>query len=190
MHVWKSILVVLFLIAITAVLAFLIFRCVRLHKNKKLKISSVVLTLIAGLLTLTMYSSLWEYTYPFEQEVDLQLYETIEIPTEHTLHGPKSFNWHASYEEWGLLFPESLYYFPEKTEDDLGFCWPEMDYEHYTYIISYGQKMESLSYNVWEIVRYPHVTGAKVGHAVLSDEFNPNAVYIYQIKKMRIDNDS
>ncbi len=187
MHVWKSILVVLFLFFITVFLVCLIFRCVRLHKKKKLKISSVVLTLIAGLLTLAIYSSLWEYTYPFEQEVDLQLYKTIEIPAEHTLSGP-TLSWHASYEKWGLIFPEAKFYVPENEEYYLGYYWPEMDYEHYTYIISYGSKMKSLSYNVWEIVRYPHVSGAKIGYAELSEEFNPNEVYIYQIKKMRIDN--
>ena len=71
-----------------------------------------------------------------------------------------------------------------------GFDWPDMDFENHTYIVSYGQELVALTYNAWETVDYPHKTGAKAGHPVFGDVFEPNKVYIYEIEKMRIDNDA
>ena len=188
MHIINSLLVFLFLIAITVSFGYLLHRCIRTRKKPWRRFVSFLLTVFVGIVALLAHMNLWEYTYPFEQTLDLKLIATLEIPPEHTLHGPRNLPWHAVYEGYGI-HPESLYFFDAEEKSHLGFYWPDMDFEHYTYIISYGQKVESLSYNVWETIEVPFRNGAKVGHAVLSDQFEPNEVYIYQIKKMRIDND-
>ena len=114
---------------------------------------------------------------------------TIEIPDDHTLSGPLNLPWHAAYEKYGM-YAGSLYFDTEVKASYLGFDWPDMDFKHHTYIISYGQTIESLSYNAWEIIYAPYITGAKVGYAVLGEQFEPNIVYIYQAKKIRIDNNT
>lgn len=188
MHIVCSIFVIIALFISTIFFVYLIRKNILSYIENGCLTTKTFLTIIVGMLTLIAYSLLWEYTYPFEKTVELNLVEVIEIPTEHTLYGPQNLPWHAAYEKYGL-WPGSLYFDTEIKEDEtLGIVWPDMDFEHYTYIISYGQEVESLSYNVWETITAPMPRGAKVGHAVLSEEFDPNAIYVYQIKKMRIDN--
>ena len=64
-----------------------------------------------------------------------------------------------------------------------------MDFKHYSYVITYGQKIDKLTYNVWDTIDFPIRTGAKVGHMTLDEEFSPRMVYIYRIPKLRIEND-
>ncbi len=128
------------------------------------------------------------YTYPFERNVPFRLYAELTIPEGNQLEKPGDFYWHAAYEEYGL-FAESFYFDPLEKQSPFGFKWPDMDFEHHTYIITYGQELESLSYHVWETIENPVHTGAKVGHAVLKEGFQGNRVYIYEIRKMRIEHD-
>lgn len=190
MHIVKSLLVLLFLVVITLTFIYLFIKYVHKSWIAGSRVLSALVTLIVGAVALLSHINLWQYTYPFERKLDLKLVATLEIPPEHTLHGPQNLPWHALYEQYGVFYPESLYFINIEEESYLGFSWPDMDFDHYTYIISYGQKVESLSYNVWETIEVPFHNGARVGHAVLSNEFDPNEVYVYQIKKIRIDNDS
>ena len=63
-----------------------------------------------------------------------------------------------------------------------------MDLENYTYIITYCQQIDSLSYNVWDTIDSPTYTGAYAGYMDLCDEIDPLAIYIYRIPKIRINN--
>jgi len=85
------------------------------------------------------------------------------------------------------LHAESFYYNPQK--GIYGFDRTILNFERYSYIITYGQKIEKLSYSVWDVIDTPIFTGAKVGHMFLEEEFNPSKVYIYRIPKIRIEND-
>lgn len=187
MYVWKSILVILFFMALVAISGWLVVLCVKAHRNHTATPDQYSITVFAVLLTLCLIAGLWKYTYPFERPVETKLVAVLEISEERTLTSPDDMSWHAAYEPYGLL-PGSLYFEVDETESSLGFTWPEMDFENYTYIITYGQKIESLSYNVWEIIDAPLRTGAYAGHMVLDSYFEPNEVYVYQIQKMRIDN--
>lgn len=188
MYIGRSLIVILCLLAVGAYFAFSVYRCISSSKKEKRLSAKVAITVLMGIITLMAFSLLWEYTYPFEQTVELQLVEVVEIPSEHTMSRPRNLPWHAAYERYGL-WPGSRYFDAGQKEDRaLDIVWPDMDFEHYTYIISYGQEVESLSYNVWETITAPMPNGAKVGHAKLSEEFDPNAIYVYRIKKMRIDN--
>lgn len=186
MNILKSLLVIIGLSGLVGAVAFMIYRRVRKKEGKWMPgLYQIAIWAAIALAACLLFG---EYTYPFEQTVELELYATLEIDQEHTLDRPQA--WHAAYEKYGI-YAGSLWFETdmENQEYYLGFRWPEMDFEHYTYIISYGQTVESLSYNVWETIDYQLQAGVKVGHAELGDEFHPNAVYIYQIKKMRIDND-
>lgn len=46
-----------------------------------------------------------------------------------------------------------------------------------------------ISYNVWETIDIPVRTGAYVGHMRLNDDFVPDKVYVYEIPRIRIEND-
>lgn len=187
MYILKSVIVILFLVVISMFFGFLLFRYIQASKKR---LSNTFITTLVGIITLLAYANLWPYTNPVDQTLDLKLVSTLEIPPECTLSGPQNLPWHAVYERYGIFYPESLYFINIEDESHLGLDWPDMDLDHYTYIISYGQKVESLSYNVWETIESPFYNGAKVGHAVLSNHFESNEVYIYQIKKIRIDNDT
>jgi hypothetical protein len=66
--------------------------------------------------------------------------------------------------------------------------WPEFDLENYTYIITYCQKIESLSYYLCRENNVPTYTGAKEAYMTLEEKIEPLTVYIYRIPKMRINN--
>lgn len=129
-----------------------------------------------------------DYTYPFERKVNFEHFATITIPPENELKTPGAVYWRAAYEAHGL-YAESFYFNPTESTSPLGFRWPEMDFKNHTYIITYGQELLSLSYNVWETIDIPIKTGAKAGYAVLSNEFHPDKVFIYELPRIRIEND-
>ena len=64
-----------------------------------------------------------------------------------------------------------------------------MDFQHHTYLVSYGKQLTALRYNVWETIDYPVRTGAFIGYADFEDSFYPNRVFIYELPKIRIDHD-
>ena len=187
MNIIKSIIMILLLVAAAVWLYRLGYQCFGGQSNEH-KVRNVLCFVLAFIVVAAFYANLWEYIYPFERTVNLELYAVIDIPEEHTLSRP---DWHAIYEKWGIHSGSKWM----DTESVLqphwrGFVWPDMDFENHTYIVSYGQALVTLTYNVWDTVDYPYRTGAKAGHPVFSDVFEPNKVYIYEIEKMRIDNDA
>ena len=186
MNILKSLLVIISLSGLVGAAVFMIYRRVRKKEGKWMpRLYQIAIWTVIALSACLLFG---EYTYPFEQTVELELYATLEIDQEHTLSRPQ--DWHAAYEKYGI-HAGSLWFDAdmENQEYYLGFRWPDMDFEHHTYIISYGKTVESLSYNVWETIDYMLQKGVKVGHAELGEEFHPNTVFVYEIKKMRIDND-
>lgn len=119
-----------------------------------------------------------DYTYPFERNVNLELVTVVESDEPFVNPGI----WHGIYGEYGM-YPGSGTFHPNHADK-----WIKLDLEHYSYIVSYGQEVESLTYNVWDTIDAPFSTGAKAGHIKLSNEFAPSKIYIYQIRKIRIDN--
>lgn len=184
MHIGKSLIVLLILVT-------LCFLSVRLIMNQvffKPTLKGIFITTICCMITLLSTLCFRDYLYPFNRNVEFTCFAVLDIPEENSLSGPGSKFWHAAYEEYGF-FSESMYFNPDEKVSHLGFEWPQMDFDDHTYIITYGQKLISLSYNVWDPIELPISTGAKVGHATLSDDFNPNKVYVCEIAKIRIDND-
>ncbi len=188
MHIWKSVLVFVCLLGLIIFNVCLVVRCVNAHRNSNATPRQYVLTAISVLISLCLLVVFGKYVYPFERPVEAKLVAVLDIPEEFSLRSPGSEYWHAAYEEYGL-YAGSFHFDPSETSSPLGFEWPEMDLENYTYIITYGQEVESLSYNVWETIEIPIRTGAYVGHIHFKEHFEPNEVYVYQIPKMRIDND-
>lgn len=188
MNIVKSIIMILILVAAAVWLCRLGYQCFG-GQSKEHKVRNILCFVLAFIVVAALYVNRWEYIYPFERTVNLELYAVIDIPEEHTLSRP---DWHAIYEKWGI-HSGSKWMDTESVSVPfrrLGFDWPDMDFENHTYIVSYGQELVALTYNAWETVDYPHKTGAKAGHPVFSDVFEPNKVYIYEIEKMRIDNDA
>lgn len=184
MHIGKSLIVLLIFVTLCFLSVRLVIKQVFYTPTTK----GILLTSIICLITFVSILCYKDYLYPFERAVNFTLFASLDIPEENSLSGPGCKFWHAAYEEYGV-YSESVYFNPEEKVSHLGFIWPQMDFDNHTYIITYGQKLLSLSYNVWDTIECPISTGAKVGHATLSNAFNPNKVYVYEIAKIRIDND-
>ena len=188
LYILKSLLVLLFLLALIIFSIYLIISCFKQHRNRMLKTSHVLFTAIFICGTILSIMLFGDYTYPFERTLDPILIAEFDVPEGYELEFPGQKYWHGAYEKFGF-YAESFYFNPNNLYSIYGFGWPPMDFEHYCYIITYGQKIDTLSYNVWETIDIPIRTGAKVGHMVLDDEFFPEKVYVYQIPKIRIEND-
>lgn len=97
-----------------------------------------------------------------------------------------SLEWYAIYEEYGLFGVSSRY-----NQQTISWIeWPELDLEHYTYIISFGREITNLSYNMWKSKKPPILdlgTSFKIGVAEFGAKIDTSLVYIYRIPKMRID---
>lgn len=146
-----------------------------------------------------LFASLWvvvictivlfiDFTNPLDRTLTPTLVAEFSVPEQYWLEYPGQKFWHGAYEAFGL-YAESFYFNPYEKRSIYGFDWPPMDFKRYCYIITYGQKIESLSYNVWETIDAPIVTGAKAGKMVLCADFSPDKIYVYQIPKIRIEND-
>ena len=188
MNIVKSIIVCICLLSlIFCAIAFTVL-CIRRYRDKVLKKGNVVLTVVFICITILSVMLFGDYIYPFERHLNPILIAEFEVPEEYVLEYPGQKFWHGAYEKFGL-YAESFYFNPDDEQSIYGFGWPPMDFDRYCYIINYGQKIESLSYNVWETIDIPVRTGAKAGHMVLDEVFSPEKVYVYQIPKIRIEND-
>lgn len=186
-YIFNSLLVLLFFIVLVVICVRLIITCKKNRSKGCLKRKHVALMLFCISFAAFCLLSFGEYIYPFERKLNPVLIAEIDVPKGYELEYPGQKFWHGAYEAYGL-HAESLYYNPNNRDDPYGIWMVPMDFQRYSYIITYGQKIESLSYNVWETIDAPVRTGAKEGHIVLSEEFHPEKIYIYQIPKMRIDN--
>lgn len=182
----KSIFVVIFLLVLVIFSAAIIYRCALKKRKCVLTKKNILCCICLCLCTVLCLAVFSNYAYPFERFIEMTLIAEIDIPYNNALEAPRF--WRAAYAADGLHSSSKHFAIDEKSSH-LGFEWPDMDYENYTYIITFGQKAVSLSYNIWETIDNPTLTGAYAGHMILEEEFNPNKVYIYQICKMRIDND-
>lgn len=188
MNLIRSLLVFAFLLVFVITSIMYVVGCVnRYHKNV-LKGGHVIVAV--GLVCITWLCIVWfgDYVYPFERNLKPVLIAEFDVPVGYELEYPGQKFWHGAYEEFGF-YAESRYFNPDNRNSIYGFGWPPMDFDRHCYIITYGQKIQTLSYNVWETIDEPIRTGAKVGHMVLDKEFIPQKVYVYQIPKVRIEND-
>ena len=188
MYEQKSLIVLCVLLLFILLSAVSISSCCLSYKQKKLKTRKLCCVIILCIFTIALVIGIADYTYPYERFVKFELYAEIELHEENELNPEHPHFWHAAYEQFGL-YSSSFYFNSDDPYSHLGFEWPQMDLKHHSYIITYGQKLESLSYNVWETIDYPIRTGAKAGYAVLSEEFDSSKVYVYEIPKIRVEND-
>ena len=89
--------------------------------------------------------------------------------------------WYGVYGKYGFS-PASNEFHPDYIDD-----WIDPDLENYSYIISFGQPVESLSYRVWDNLDTPNRNNVRAGRVVFADSFDKWSIYIYRIPKMRID---
>ena len=188
MNIVKSLVVLLVLVTLIVLSIIQVRKCIVRHKNKTNTYKHIILTVCCVFITVLSLMFGGDYVYPFERVVDPVLIAECELPEEHRLDYPGQIYWRGAYEQFGL-YADSFRFDPKEKQSHLGFEWPDMDFDNHCYIITYGHKIKKLSYNVWETIDDPIRTGAKVGHMVLEEEFSPDKVYVYEIPKVRIDND-
>ena len=172
--------VILLLVALAAVVVRILISKLR----RKKYIALLNLLIIIPLLVIIVFLS--NYVYPYERNVELELVHVAECGHRMDEH---DIPWHAYYvySDWDV---ESRFriFVPAFVHDD---CMEVMsDLDNYTYIISYGRTLETLTYNMWDSKMTPILdlgTSAKDGHVTYGKNGDPNCVYIYRIKKMRIE---
>ena len=187
-NIIKSLLMLLFLIILSIGSIIAVVFCIHIHRYKKLSMQRIIFTGILCIITIVIVACFGDYAYPLERTVEFELIAELDIPPENAFNPEFPHFWHAAYEQFGL-YSDSFYFSEDYPYSYLGFKWPEMDFKNHTYIITYCQELESLTYNVWETIDIPIRTGAKAGYAVLSEEIDPCKVYVYEIPKIRIEND-
>lgn len=179
----KSIIVfaiILLMLAIIIVATRKLIALLFAKKFKSLFYLLIILPLIVGIVFLS------NYVYPYERNVELELVHVAECGHRMDEH---DIPWHAYYEDYGWGAKSRFIIFvPASVHDD---CMEVMsDLDNYTYIISYGRTLETLTYNMWDSKMTPILdlgTSAKDGHVTYGENGDPNCVYIYRIKKMRIE---
>lgn len=184
MHFWKSFIVIAILCAAVIVSISLIYGSFFVKKSSNIK--ARVIAAITVLCTIASILFLGKYTNPYDQTLEYEQFLIIETDSPHSLVAGQRF-WHGAYAE-NVFHAGPLFYSTESFKARYGDNWPELDFSHYSYIITYGQEMTSLSYNVWNTIDVPVYTGVYAGRVELSDEFDPCKIYIYQISKLPIDN--
>lgn len=189
MHIGKSALVFLFIVTLTIWLSYAIRRIIAIIKHREIKEKNKIICFcIICICALLLISHLLKYTNPCDKVITPQLFHSIRLEDDVSIPYP-GLPWHAIYEQYGL-YAASFFIEPDdETDHHFGFTWPEMDFKHHTYIVSYGWEIESLSYNIWETLDYPIKTGACVGHVVYTGDFQSNMVFIYELPKIRIEHD-
>ena len=187
MNIIRSACVFVCLLLVIIVCVTVIVRCIKeIHWHKSFAHITLILFCVCIMFLSVVLGG--DYVYPFERDLNPILIAEFDVPKEYELDYPGQKFWHGAYEKFGL-YAQSQYFNPTDNQSVYGFGWPPMDFDKYCYIITYGQRIESLSYNVWETIDDPIRTGAKVGHMVLEKDFLPEKVYVYQIPKIRIEND-
>ncbi|MBE6686111.1 MAG: hypothetical protein E7591_02660 [Ruminococcaceae bacterium] len=185
MNILKSILVLIALSMLVVISFKTTKHLIHNIRSNRRYIKSIICTVIVSILTVYAILSYGIYIYPFEKNVELVLVKEYTLPKQDNyeiLYGKK---WCGVYKADGSK-PASFIFKPEKYDYD--FENLEFDLDNYTYIVTYAQKAESLSYNVWDTIKKPVNTGAKEGHIVFKEEYNERKVYIYKIKdNIRID---
>ena len=182
----KSLIVAIVLLLIAFFTVVFILRAVNTHKDIWLRLKySLAASVLAVLLVLGIHIYGLNL-YPFERQLDPVPFAAFSVPEEFELDYPGQKFWTGAYK---IGNRESMYFDVHDNMSMYGFPWPPMDFEHFSYIITYGQKIESLSYNAWDMIDIPVQTGAIAGRMVLNEEFNPEMVYIYSIPRLPIEND-
>ena len=178
-----SITVCVELILLISLSVYLVFS---IKKNTQFtRLKRIVLIGACAIIPLMSIALYGDYVWPEEIQVKLTSHAVITVTGDQILDYPGQAFWHGAYEEYGV-YAGSFHF---NTEDPIDFySWPPMDFNYNSYIISYGQRIVSLSYNVWDTIDGPIRTGAYRGYAELDDTFVPEEVYVYRIPKMRIDN--
>lgn len=186
-YIIKSILVTVLLIILIVLAIRVVLRCIQKANQGEKWYGQGFLCVFSCLVSLLAVITLHDYLNPAERRLEPELITTITISQEEHPDGVWGEGWHAVYGKYGS-YPGTWVHPHEYYQSRSDAQWPEFDLENYTYIITYGQKIESLSYNVWDASRGPTYTGAKYGHMVLAEEVAPWEIYIYRIPKMRINN--
>lgn len=157
-----------------------------------------LIILVALLLPAAVFAP---YVIPWNRTVHLEKVAEIDVPVESD-HEPDESDrsWICVYEHkidmWFLkwffgLFPGEDIDVPFSSEVD----WPsdlespELDFEHYSYLIVYASEAEKLTWNVWDTWD-PLVfgVGRKWGTLTYEDDIDPHKVYIYRFPWEEIEN--
>lgn len=139
------------------------------------KIAAVAVCIVAVAFTVAMA----DYLDASDRSVEYELYAVVELDRSHSSNPG---DWYGIHED------EYDEYSAESYRSRYGEMWPELNVKEYSYIITFGQELRMLTYNVWDTIDIPIRTGLYQGKAILDEKYDPYTIYIYQIPKLKIDN--
>lgn len=178
MNVLKSVVVFAALGALVTVAVHSVHKRITAHRNGAVATKQVVKTVSWCLVVILCVVLFGTYTYPFERPLQPVLIAEIDVPEVFPYDDFGSGYWVGVHSRCPHFDPD------HPTGADKGVKWPELHVEKYSYVVTYCQKIDNLTYNIWDTTQ----SGAKAGHIVFDEEITENKVYVYQIPKMRIDN--
>ena len=189
MYIIFSIITFLVMSLFLALSIALLIDCIRRHKCERLTLFELARFFLCLIFSISLILTHFEYLYPFERYIPVKLYAEVSIDCEDTVH---TIRWHGIYDET-CISADSPFFDTERNsswlEDDYSVMvsWPKMDLKKNYYIVSYGSKIHTIAYNVWDNIDHPGYVNVKEGHVTFEEEYDCSKIYIYQIPRIRID---
>lgn len=188
-------------LAITLVLFGIILIVRSFLKCKHYSVSSTVISTVLRVISLVILVILLlpavafsPYVIPWDHSVPIEKVAEFETSEE---YNP---NWRCIYElnvDWSflgrLIGQEKEFTGKISSECDWwpdGVECPDVDFEHYSYLITYASEAEKLTWNVWETWD-PFLLfgeGRKWGKITYGDGIDPNKIYVYRFPCDGIEN--
>lgn len=181
---WKTLLIFLLLVVI---LVYFVKTLVKLKAQKRSRMECIcVLILTIAVVCIMFPVSLYVWPFP----ISVKLEEVAQMTATEDISIPEERSWYCVYDirYFGNASEESYCGLPNcQTNEE----YPTMDFDRYTYLISFEREVLELSYYVWDnkgpgIIDFG--TSTKWGTAELSEEISEGIIYIYRFPKMAIDN--
>ena len=190
MYIIFSVFMFLVMLSLLILTIFLLLDGVRRYKHKCLTLFELGRFFVCLIFSISLIFTHYEYLYPFERNIPVNLYAEVSIDCEDTVF---TIKWHGIYKE-SFIYSGSPFFdthrnvsWLEDSYSSVEISWPEMDLKNYCYIVSYGSKINTISYNIWDNIDCPGYVNVKRGHVTFEDDYDCSKIYIYQIPRIRID---
>lgn len=141
MYIVKSAFVLGCLLTLAVLSAVAFAKCAKRFRHGLLTVVEILLVIFLIGITVAFTVLFGDYVYPFERTLEPVLVAEFDVPEGYELDYPGQRFWHGAYAQFGL-YAGAFWFDPDA---EYAFGWPPMDFGRYCYIITYGQKIETLS---------------------------------------------
>lgn len=150
--------------------------------TKRKRVLKICICLVVCLGTVVCNIILLPYIWPFNRKVSISRAIILDVHDVGLAPFVCAGEWYGVYGEVGLSV-DSCTLHPSRIDR-----WIEIDLQSYSYIVSYGQSIEDISYNIWDEIGGTYGKCIKKGYITFSNQFDPEKIFIYEIERIAIDN--